>query len=416
MSKDNSKISPYKKVIDDLFLVSLVLVFLLSSLSIAGLPIVFYILAIPLFIVKMIVFKQKLKSTGVEIFIGIFLLTSFISSIASYFYMGDLGSVYMKNSLIWFYKTAPAILIFIITVQGGYKRWARILASAFLLGSVLNGIYLTSKFIYHFKDLNIYSDRFRGFIRYAIGTNLPMAFCVASWLLTEERLGKSKITNRILIWLGYIITTVSSLFTLVRNAVLGIIISTIIFIIKTKRKIFVITLIIYIILTFLIPMTRFRVIDTLSGLKYTGFFWEPSSVKEWRWRLYPIGIDIIKRYPLFGVGPRNVALIISEYRPYSVKEFQAHLHNNFLEIGAEMGLIGLSALIALFVSIYVALLKHKNNRNVITLGLSALTAFIVIGMFDYFIGVYEAFISFWEVLSIAFLYLYGREKENTDVE
>jgi len=404
-----------KKIIDDLFLVSLVLVFLLSSLSIAALPIVFYTFAIPLFILRMIVFKLRPKNTGVEIFIGIFLLTSFISSIASCFTMGDLGSVYMKNSLIWFYKTAPAILIFIITVQGGYRRWARILASAFLLGSVLNGIYFTSQFFYHLKNLNIYSDRFGGFIHYAIGTNLPMAFCVASWFLSEELSKGNRVIDSILRWSGFIIIIISSLLSLVRNAILGVVTSIIIFIIKTKRKVFIITLTAFIISSFLIPMTRFRIIDTIYSFDNKGFFWEPRSVKEWRWKLYPIGIDLIKRYPLFGVGPRNVALIISEYRPYSVEEFHPHLHNNFLQIGAERGLLGLSALIALFVSIYIALLRQKNNKNIIALGLSAVTSFIVVGMFTYNMGEYEAFISFWEVLSIAFLYLYGREKEDTDV-
>ncbi|MGQ9706812.1 MAG: O-antigen ligase family protein [bacterium] len=409
--QDRNKFHLVKKIIDDLFLISLVLVFLLTSISISALPIVLYILTFPLFIIKMLLFKHSLKNTGIEIFIFIFLLTSLISSIASYFTMEQYGLIYMKNSLIWFYKIAPLFIIFIITVQGGYRRWTKILASSFLLGTVLNSIYIIYKFITNFKYLNIYSDRFCGFIHYAIGTIIPMSFCVAIWLITDKNVRLKNFLDTTMRWLGLIIIIISSLLSLVRNTILGIFTAIIIFLIITKRKLLILILLVFIILTLLVPMTRFRVIDTFYSFDYKGFFWEPRSVKEWRWKLYPIGIDIIKRYPLLGVGPRNVALIISEYRPYSVSEFHPHLHNNFLQIGAERGLIGLSALIALFISIYVALIKNRNKGNIITLGLSALTSFIIVGMFEYNMGQYEAFISLWEVLSIVFLYLYGKEKD-----
>ncbi|OQX91170.1 MAG: hypothetical protein B6D57_00765 [Candidatus Coatesbacteria bacterium 4484_99] len=411
LQKEPEKISRRRKIINDLLLASLVLAFLLTPLSISALLIVYYAITIPLFILKMVITREGFVKTGVELFIAIFLFIAFISSLTSYFASPDFGGIYMKNSLKWFYKTAPAILIFIIVVQGGYRRWARVLASAFLLGSVLNCICLITQFLTHLKDLNVYFDRFGGFSFYMTqGTIIPLSLCVASWLIVNEHIRKYHWLDLCLRWAGYIITIIASALSLVRTAILGTTTAIVTFTVITRKKLFIITLVGVIIMVLLIPQTRFRLIDTFYSFDYQGYVWEPESIKEWRWRLFPIGIDIIKRYPLLGVGPRNVSLIISEYRPYETGQFFSHLHNDFLEVGAEMGLIGLSALVALFIAIYVSIIKKSKERKYTrAFGISIIFTFVTAGMFEYNIGDFEAFISFWEVLSIAFLYLYGRE-------
>ncbi|MEA2237795.1 MAG: hypothetical protein QOC81_2519 [Thermoanaerobaculia bacterium] len=63
-----------------------------------------------------------------------------------------------------------------------------------------------------------------------------------------------------------------------------------------------------------------------------------------RIRMAEAGVEIIKDYPVFGVGPANVKEIYPLYRKHDAPRFRIpHLHNNVIQLLAERGVLALVA-------------------------------------------------------------------------
>ena len=63
-----------------------------------------------------------------------------------------------------------------------------------------------------------------------------------------------------------------------------------------------------------------------------------------RIRMAEAGVEIIKDYPVFGVGPSNVKEIYPLYRKHDAPRFRIpHLHNNVIQLLAERGVLALVA-------------------------------------------------------------------------
>jgi O-antigen ligase len=67
-----------------------------------------------------------------------------------------------------------------------------------------------------------------------------------------------------------------------------------------------------------------------------------------RVRMAEAGIEIIKDYPLLGVGPANVKEVYPLYRKHDAPRFRIpHLHNNVIQLWAERGVLALVAYVFL---------------------------------------------------------------------
>ena len=63
-----------------------------------------------------------------------------------------------------------------------------------------------------------------------------------------------------------------------------------------------------------------------------------------RIRMAEAGVEIIKDYPLLGVGPANVKEVYPLYRKHDAPRFRIpHLHNNIIQLWAERGVLALVA-------------------------------------------------------------------------
>jgi O-antigen ligase len=111
--------------------------------------------------------------------------------------------------------------------------------------------------------------------------------------------------------------------------------------------------------------------------------------------LWGAGLKIIKDNPVFGVGQNSFPLVYPKYRHPDVKEPNiSHLHNNFLELAAERGLVGLFcwSLIwagALWIMLRAWILAKVGDRErIMTLAasISGAVAFLTAGMFEYNFG------------------------------
>ncbi len=217
---------------------------------------------------------------------------------------------------------------------------------------------------------------------------------------------KKKVLNFIL--LSPILASI--LLSLTRSAWIGIFISTGIFFIyyfRKKPKFLVTALALFLILFMLLPGSiRSRVFSIFDINNTTNLD-----------RLYMAytTIEIVKDYPLTGVGPDNVKKIYSEYRHPDATKNNPHLHNNFFQIAAERGIFTLLVFILLFVSIIRDLSFKVRNGALLEKRISISVLFLVIsflisGMFEYNFGDTEIKFLFLFFISIPYLNIYNNEK------
>lgn len=130
---------------------------------------------------------------------------------------------------------------------------------------------------------------------------------------------------------------------------------------------------------------------------YSAFDLEDETLRG-RLVMLQTGRNMIAAHPWTGVGPRMVRTLSPRYR--TSDEFPEwiyqHLHNNVVQIGAEMGLIGLSAWGALWIRVLWDLGRfiRRGRRSACdplsmslsVSGVGVLAAFLFGGLFEYNFG------------------------------
>ena len=122
------------------------------------------------------------------------------------------------------------------------------------------------------------------------------------------------------------------------------------------------------------------------------------------------GTRMIQNHPLFGVGPERIHQEFPRF--YDGKQqldtfYYGHLHNNFLQIAAERGLLTLAAFLWFLVDLYRSLLRfltesEDTTRWAILGSLAALTGFVVAGITEYNFGDSEVLVLLLFLVSIPF--------------
>ncbi len=188
----------------------------------------------------------------------------------------------------------------------------------------------------------------------------------------------------------------------------------------------------------LLTLTRSAWVGLLAGLIVITYYWKrvfvvfipllvlavyilfPAPVKERaksifstsyatnkdRICMWRSGFKIIRDYPWLGVGPNLIEDVYPLYREKdAVQPTNPHLHNNFIQLAAERGLLALTAFIVfLAFAFYHIILKIKRNPSAETkAALAILIAFLIAGMFEYNFGDSEVKMLFLTLLSLPFL-------------
>ena len=191
---------------------------------------------------------------------------------------------------------------------------------------------------------------------------------------------------------GTILVTVALLMTFTRSAWLGWIVAvSVLLVLKRPRAIAFALPLLLIFLTFM-PMSLFsRVVSSFDTRQ--------SSNLD-RIRMIEAGVEIIKDYPLLGVGPANIKEVYPIYRKPDAPRFKIpHLHNNVIQLWAERGVVGLAAyilLIALFLRECVKGWRGPQSRFA-EVGVAVTVGLAAAGMFEFNFGDTEVF---WIMLDI----------------
>jgi O-antigen ligase len=133
--------------------------------------------------------------------------------------------------------------------------------------------------------------------------------------------------------------------------------------------------------------------DALFGRLWSTFDLKQSSNLD-RIRMFEAGTEIIKDYPLLGVGPANVKEIYPLYKKHDAPRFRPpHLHNNFIQLWAERGILGLLAyalVLALFLR-HCAKAWHGPGRKWAEVGVAVVAGLTYAGLFEFNWGDTEVF-------------------------
>ena len=122
--------------------------------------------------------------------------------------------------------------------------------------------------------------------------------------------------------------------------------------------------------------------------------------------MFHTGVNIIKDFPLTGVGPDGVRLVYQSYRdPRAERQLNPHLHNVPLQIAAERGLPALAVWIWFIVVLIQDLARKTRSsqlRSLPTAALAGVVAMLTAGMFEYNFGDSEFLMLFLLLVTLPF--------------
>jgi len=125
-----------------------------------------------------------------------------------------------------------------------------------------------------------------------------------------------------------------------------------------------------------------------------------------RIRMFEAGVEIIKDYPVLGVGPANIKEVYPLYRKHDAPRFRIpHLHNNLVQLWAERGVLALVAYVML-IAVFVADCLRARPGPHPEAGIAVAVALTAAGFFEFNFGDTEVF---WVLLDVMALVVAANE-------
>ncbi|HTR97669.1 MAG TPA: O-antigen ligase family protein, partial [Candidatus Acidoferrales bacterium] len=132
--------------------------------------------------------------------------------------------------------------------------------------------------------------------------------------------------------------------------------------------------------------------------------WNQQRVYMWQ-----AGVRMFRDHPVTGVGLQDLHALYDRYRSPLATERAGHLHNVFVQIAAQMGVVGLAAFAWLYASFFRAAgagLAATRRRRGFAAGIqvgviAALAGFLVAGLFEWNFGDEELLYSLYTLVGIA---------------
>jgi O-antigen ligase len=182
---------------------------------------------------------------------------------------------------------------------------------------------------------------------------------------------------------------------------------------KFHRKIGVAVLIAVIVVSAAVFLTTESDSDstsTVSRIKYMVGQGVIDLMYRWRGPLWRGALSMLKDFPVSGMGVGAYIIEVANYEKEFFKyETPQSAENYFLQIGSEMGILGLALIFLIFWQIAKALIrrtqvKGKNIRyNILYIGVGiSIFVYFINLWFHTYIGSYEVKYTFWLLVAIIF--------------
>jgi O-antigen ligase len=195
-------------------------------------------------------------------------------------------------------------------------------------------------------------------------------------------------------WLigGAVLTNIALLMTYTRSIWLGWLVAVFALLLLKKPRWMVYAAPLLVLFVTFAPMSLFsRMASTFDTRQSSNFD---------RIRMLQGGIEIIRDYPLLGVGPANVKEVYPLYRKPDAPRFRIpHLHNNIVQIWAERGIV---ALVAYFLLLILFLRECARGwrgpaAKYAEIGVAVTVGLTYAGLFEFNFGDTEVF---WLLLDV----------------
>lgn len=152
------------------------------------------------------------------------------------------------------------------------------------------------------------------------------------------------------------------------------------------------------------------VVGVLLFLLFEGYFLHLYMQLGGRLKPAKDSLQIIKDFPLFGVGGGNFRYIFPLYRTFETS-FYNYLHNDFLQLIVENGIIGFAFYFSFFIFLFreiITKIKKRHDLLVKTLSigiLSGLFGVIAHSFFEFNFHIPAIEIKFWILLALVYKYI-----------
>lgn len=219
------------------------------------------------------------------------------------------------------------------------------------------------------------------------GLLLPVALLALTLWIHDRKNG----------WLATvtIMSTFALLITFTRSAWLGWLVAVVVLLVSRRPRALAWAAPIALVALSLMPLSLF-------GRMISSFDTRQSSNLD-RIRMFEAGVEIIKDYPLLGVGPANVKEIYPLYRKHDAPRFRIpHLHNNLVQLWAERGVLAPVAyllLLGLFLRQCLRGWSGAHSRYA-EAGMAVAVGLGAAGIFEFNFGDTEVFWALLDIMAI----------------
>jgi len=384
-----------KNNIKNLTIYSLFLYAFFSTISIT-ISEIFFIAGILLWIIDTAVNKRDLKNQF-PLYIGLPVLFFTIMHLIS-----AITGLDPSESLKDFRK----VYIFLIMFFAGYYLQSgnnvKRAFDFFIAGATVVGIYAivsTIKFRYLGHNPDFRAASFSGNHMHA-GGMLMMALIVNSAMLAGflKKLDK-KLTAGILYSISFVLIALGLAFTFTRGSWFAALAGILIIAFLADKRAVIAIVVVVLLVGFLLKDTFFmrRIKDTVNISNGT------SAIE--RVYMWQSGIQIIKDYPLHGIGTSNVGKVYPKYKKKDARELnEGHLHNNLIQVSVIDGIPGLLVFLWLFTVLWIfsaGLLKSTRNTLIEYEAYAIFpisVAFFINGFFEYNLFSSQVATIFWFIM------------------
>ncbi len=190
------------------------------------------------------------------------------------------------------------------------------------------------------------------------------------------------------VWFSLLMVGIALILTQTRGAWIGFIVGFMVLTWKINRKWLFIGMAIVIALFFMLPRDLKERVQSIWNFKVSmNSSHQIDKTNNQRLFIWSAGLQIIKDYP-WGIGQGNLEDLYPKYKsPNAPEPTQPHLHNNFLQILAQNGWLGLAAYLVWIFAYYFKAMSFKpldlGLQSLNWAFLSIFTAVLVWGLTEY---------------------------------
>ncbi len=254
-----------------------------------------------------------------------------------------------------------------------------------------------------FKKIDL-MHRIDGFMSHWMtfsGQVMILSVVVAAWLLFRRRRAEDWKWLRLSLWSVLVVLVLACLLTMTRSAWIGLA-GGIALLLALRHFRLVLPGLLVLVLLFALSPARFK--DRF----YSGFNLNDTTTRG-RLELAETGLEMIRLHPWTGVGPRLVqrtALQLKGGDGFPSELFQ-HLHNNVLQIAAELGIPVLLIWLGLWIRVLLDLWRFRRSEDELLRFLAHAALAVVVsvqlmGLFEYNFGDSEIAVLLFFVITVPY--------------